>query len=168
MLRASRRPLNRLALAILVSLAVLAVAVAPVLADAPAPNKATAKFDLSGMCKHQRAGFVRFGGIYHLLGVHVDANGAKRLFLDANGSIIQGPVIETDTLWIRTSNDGDQARFAFSTDGEIFHRFGPDFTLQFGKWTGDRLGFFCWNDNVAAGHVDIDFFNYDYDGPKEQ
>jgi hypothetical protein len=77
-------------------------------------------------------------------------------------------VIETDTLWIRTTNDGDQARFAFSTGGEIFHRFGPDFTLKFDKWTGDRLGFFCWNDNRAAGYVDVDYFHYDYDGPKEQ
>lgn len=50
MLRVSRRrPLNRLALALLGSLAVLAVAVAPVLADAPAPDKATAKFEVRFM-----------------------------------------------------------------------------------------------------------------------
>jgi len=131
-------------------------------------GKATAKFDLSGMSKHQRAGFVRFGGIYHLLGVHVDAKGVKRLFFNANGTITQGPEIEADTLWIRTTNEGDRARFAFSTDGKTFENFGSVFTLKFGKWTGDRLGFFCWNDNKSAGYVDIDYFHYDYDGPKRK
>jgi beta-xylosidase len=131
-------------------------------------GKATAKFDLSGMSRHQRAGFVRFGGIYHLLGVHVDPNRAKRLFFDADGTISQGPVIETNILWIRTTNHGDKARFFFSTDGSTYQAFGPDFTIKFGKWTGDRLGFFCWNDIKAEGHIDIDYFHCDYDGPKEQ
>ena len=37
---------------------------------------------------------------------------------------------------------------------------------QFGMWTGDRLGFFCWNDSEPQGHIDVDWFRYDYDGPK--
>ncbi|MFW6170972.1 MAG: hypothetical protein ACODAD_10820 [Planctomycetota bacterium] len=71
-----------------------------------------------------------------------------------------------DRLWIRTVNEGNQARFLWSTDGETFSRFGPEFTLEFGRWTGDRLGFFCWNDQRDAGHVDIDGFRYQYDDPK--
>jgi|GEM_PF-2857981 len=65
-----------------------------------------------------------------------------------------------------TGSWGDQARFAYSTDGESFRRFGPEFTIKFGNWCGDRLGFYCWNDNIIAGYVDIDYFHYDYDGPK--
>ena len=38
-------------------------------------GEALAKFDLSGMKPGQRAGFVRFGGVYHLLGVHVEPDG---------------------------------------------------------------------------------------------
>ena len=75
-------------------------------------------------------------------------------------------MVENDDLWIRTTNDGDQATFAYSFDGERFVGMGPTFSLRFGMWTGDRLGFFCWNDHQAVGHVDIDFFHYDYDGPK--
>ena len=75
-------------------------------------------------------------------------------------------MIEATTLYVRTTNDGDQARFAWSTDGPKFHDFSPTFTLKFGQWTGDRLGFFCWNDSEPQGHIDVDWFRYDYDGPK--
>jgi hypothetical protein len=114
----------------------------------------------------QRAGFVRFGGVYHLLGVRVDDDGNRRLFFDAGDELTDGPAIDGHELWIRTTNDEDQAGFAFSTDGERFERFGPTFTVRFGKWTGDRLGFFCWNDREDSGHIDIDYFHYEYDGPK--
>jgi beta-xylosidase len=129
-------------------------------------GEATARLDLSGMRAGQWAGFVRFGGVYHLLGVHVDEEGTRRLFFDARGQVTAGPVIDADTLWIRTSNDGDQARFAWSTDEQTFHELGPTFTIEFGKWTGDRLGFFCWSDRAPEGHLDVDWFRYQYDGPK--
>jgi len=129
-------------------------------------GEAVARFDLSGMVPGQRAGFVRFGGVYHLLGVHVGDDGAKRLFFDGNGELADGPALAVDDLWIRTINDGNQARFAYSTDGAAYSDVSPVFRLKFGKWTGDRLGFFCWNDQKEAGHIDIDWFHYDYDGPK--
>jgi len=128
-------------------------------------GEATARFDLSGMAPGQRAGFVRFGGVYHLLGVVVDESSARRLFFNADGQETRGPVIEGDELWIRTTNDGDRARFQYSLDGETFAPYGPTFTLKFGKWTGDRLGFFCWNDRREAGQLDVDWFRYEYDGP---
>ena len=134
-------------------------------------GQAEAKFDLAGMKPGQRAGFVRFGGVYHLLGVHVDGDGTRRLFFDANGRRTAGPIVDADALWIRTTNDGDQARFGWSTDGRAFRDFCPAFTIRFGKWTADRLGFFCWNektdDPTVAGHIDVDCFQYDYDGPKQ-
>ena len=126
------------------------------------------KLDLSGMKPGQHAGFVRFSIVYHLLGIRMDTDGAKRLIFNADGQITEGPVIETDVLWIRTVNQGDQARYAYSTDGESFTRFGPEFMIKFGNWCGDRLGFYCWNDTTAVGYVDIDYFHYDYDGPKGQ
>ena len=123
------------------------------------------KLDLSGMRPGQQGGFVRFSDIYHLFGVRTDGNNVRRLFLDANGQVTDGPVIETTTLWIRTANDGDLAHFAYSTDGTTFIRFGAEFTIKFGNWCGDRLGFFCWN-NKNEGCIDVDYFHYDYDGPK--
>ncbi len=129
-------------------------------------GEAVAKFDLSGMKPGQRGGFVRFGGVYHLFGVKIQDDGSKKIFFNANGDLEEGPEIDSNDLWIRTVNEGDQARFAYSTDGQAYTNFGPVFTIKFGKWTGDRLGFFCWNDRKETGHLDIDWFHYDYDGPK--
>jgi len=125
-----------------------------------------AKIDLSGMKPGQRAGFARFSDVYHLLGVRVDEAGARRLFFSANGKVTDGPAVAGDTLHVRTFNDANQARYEYSTDGRTFTRVGPTFTIRFGNWCGDRLGFFCWNTRAAAGHIDVDYFRYDYDGPK--
>jgi hypothetical protein len=126
------------------------------------------KLDLSGMKPGQQAGFVRFSVDYHLCGVRVADTGQKRLFFNMNGQLLDGPVIEADTLWIRSENDGPKARFAWSFLDGSTRRYdrSPGFTVRFGKWCGDRLGFFCWNEKRAEGHVDIDYFHYDYDGPK--
>jgi len=127
---------------------------------------AVAKFDISGMKPGQRAGFVRFGGVFHLLGVYAGENGARKLFfMDKDGREIRGDTISGRHLFVRTINKRDRAKFEYSTDGKIFRRFGPEFTIKFGSWTGDRLGFFCWNESAEQGYLDIDWFHYDYDGP---
>ena len=128
---------------------------------------ATAKFDISNMVSGQRAGFVRFGGVFHLCGIYMDDAGNRNLFfMNKDGEEARGLVIEGNQLLIRTSNDANKASFEYSLDGKTFERFGPEFTLQFGKWTGDRLGFFCWNEKEEKGFIDVDWFTYDYDGPK--
>lgn len=130
-------------------------------------GSASAKFDLSQMATGQRAGFVRYGGVYHLLGVRADDSGKRILFfMDKVGKETSGPEIKSNQLVIRTSNKGNQAFFEYSTNGKNFKRFGPEFTIAFGKWTGDRLGFFCWNEKQEKGSIDVDWFTYDYDGPK--
>ncbi|MWW23258.1 glycoside hydrolase family 43 protein [Algibacter lectus] len=128
---------------------------------------AVAKFDISQMAIGQRAGFVRFGGVYHVLGIYVDNLGGRNLFyVNKDGEETKGPKIKSNDLFIRTSNTGNQAYFEYSLDGNKYEKFGPQFTLKFGNWTGDRLGFFCWNDKEDQGVIDIDWFTYDYDGPK--
>ncbi len=128
---------------------------------------AVAKFDLAGMQPGQQAGFVRFGGVFNLLGVQVDDQGTRQLFYMSNDdATVQCPEITGSTLYIKTSNQGNQATYSYSTDRKSFQRFGPAFTIAFGKWTGDRLGFFCWNEKQEKGYIDVDWFTYDYDGPK--
>ena len=128
---------------------------------------AIAKFDISKMTSGQRAGFVRFGGVYNLLGIHVDDSGNRNLFyIGHKGEETKGAKINSDDLFIKTSNIGNQAYYEYSLDGKNYERFGPDFTIKFGNWTGDRLGFFCWNEQEEKGAIDIDFFTYAYDGPK--
>lgn len=128
---------------------------------------AVAKFDLAGMAPGQLAGFVRYGGVFHLLGATVDAAGVRHLFfMDKKGERTIGPELKGNDLYVRTSNVSNQATYEYSLDGETFERFGPTFTIEFGKWTGDRLGFFCWNELSEQGYIDVDWFTYDYDGPK--
>ncbi len=128
---------------------------------------AVAKFDFSGMKPGQLGGFVRYGGVYHLLGVMVKEDGKRYLFfMDKLANITMGPEIKSKKLYVRTSNKSKLATFEYSLNGKKFERFGPEFTLEFGNWTGDRLGFFTWNEKAEQGHIDVDWFTYDYDGPK--
>jgi beta-xylosidase len=128
---------------------------------------AVARFDMAGMKPGQRAGMVRFGGVYHLLGVRVDDAGRRQLFFQDNaGKETAGPELTGDSLYVRTVNSGDQAYFETSEDGQAFTRLGPEFTLVFGAWTGDRIGFFCWNEKAEAGWLDVDYLHYNYDGPR--
>ncbi|MGJ8694203.1 MAG: glycoside hydrolase family 43 protein [Thalassotalea sp.] len=128
---------------------------------------AVAKFDISGMAPNQLAGFVRYGGVFNLLGVEMSTDGKKHLFyMDAMSKKTVGPELTSNDLYIRTSNARNQATYEYSFNGQDFKAFGPTFTIAFGKWTGDRLGFFSWNEKEDAGHIDVDWFTYDYDGPK--
>jgi beta-xylosidase len=129
---------------------------------------AVSKIELSGMKPHQVGGFVRFGGTYNLLGVEVDENGKRNLFyMDSMSNKTTGPEIVGNDLYVRTTNVSNQAIFEYSLDGVSFSYFGPVFTISFGKWTGDRLGFFTWSTREEeSGYIDIDWFEYDYEGPK--
>jgi len=128
----------------------------------------TAKVDISGMKPGQQAGFCRHSGQFVLLGVRVSHGGVKKLIFNNNGKVKEGPVIRKDLIYYRTQNDGNQAFYEYSLDGRKFRRFGGPFQLQFGRWRGDRPGFYCWNDKSPTGHIDIDYFHYDYDGPKRR
>ena len=129
---------------------------------------ATAKVDISGMKPGQQAGFCRHSGQFVLFGIRVDEDGDRQLTFDNNGKMEEGPIIRGDVIYYRTKNDGNQAFYEYSLDGDRFKKFGEPFLLQFGRWRGDRLGFYCWNDERPAGHIDIDYFHYDYDGPKRR
>ena len=124
---------------------------------------ATAKIDTSGMVAGQKAGFTRLGGVHHLLGILVEKTGEKRIYFESSaGTFLAGPVLEQDILYIRSVNDGYKAKFSYSYDNVDFTSFGPEFTLEFGRWLGERLGLYTYNENIEAGYIDIEWFHYDY------
>ena len=127
---------------------------------------ATARFDLAGMRPGMRAGFCHHSGQFALLGVRVAADGTRRIEFDRNGEVTAGPEPAGDVLFVRTVIDGPRARYAYGYDGKQWTDLGDWFPLVFGRWKGDRLGFYCWNDTADTGHLDVDWFTYDYDGPK--
>ncbi len=127
---------------------------------------AVTRIDIGAMAPHQQGGLCHHSGRYFLCGVKVDADGAKRIYADLDGRRTQGPVVEADIVYFRTDIEQGLAWFSYGLDGEEWTRIGDKFEIAFGNWRGDRLGFYCWNDKKPAGHVDIDYFRYDYDGPK--
>ncbi len=126
----------------------------------------TVKVDISGMKPGQQAGFCHHSGQYVLLGIRVWGDGSKRLIFNNDGKETLGPVITKNEIYYRTNIDGIQADFSYSLDGKSWIPFGDRFMLEFGRWRGDRLGFYCWNDGTDSGHIDVDWFHYEYDGPK--
>ena len=119
------------------------------------------------VCANQAHGSaIRHSGQFILMGISVDNDGNKRLIFNNNGKAKQGPLIQQDIIYYRTQNDANQAFFEYSLDGKTFKPFGDPFQLKFGRWRGDRLGFYCWNDKWTGGYIDIDYFHYNYDGPK--
>jgi beta-xylosidase len=126
---------------------------------------ATAKLDFSGMKPNQVAGFCHHSGVYYLLGVRADSAGSRRLFLNLNGKMTEGPKLKADIVWMRTEMEAGEAFFEYSLDGKKYRRFGPKFPLKFGRWRGDRIGFFCWNEKKPAGHLDVDWYRYRFHGP---
>ena len=133
-------------------------------------GQATVKTDIRGMKPGQFAGFGHHSGQYVLIGVNVDADGTKRLVYSRNGKSERGPAIASGDVYFRTDNRADRATFSYSFDGENWERFGPEFPLQFGNWRGNRLTLFSYNvltdEAEHAGYFDVDYFHYDYDGPK--
>lgn len=130
---------------------------------------ATARIDISGMRPGQQAGFCRHSGQYVLCGIRVQDDGTKKLIFNHDGKQTLGPAVRGDVIYFRTRNNGAQAGFTYSLDGKIWTKFGKPFRIIFGRWRGDRIGFYCWNDRTddpaKAGHIDVDWFRYDYDGP---
>jgi beta-xylosidase len=132
-------------------------------------GQVTAKINIEGMVAGQFAGLCRFSGQYVLLGIKANEAGEKQLIFQHNQDVITGPFLTANTVYLRSNNVGRDAYFSYGTDGKNWERFGPDFLLTFGRWRGDRLGFFCWNENndEKKGFIDIDWFHYDaYDGPR--
>jgi beta-xylosidase len=124
---------------------------------------AAAKIDISGMAIGQKAGFVRFGGNYNMIGILVDAEGNRRIYYESDTGMTEfGPIVEKDLIYLRTTNDGYKAQFYYSSDGEKYVPFGPKFDLRFGDWLGDRLGIYCFNEQSERGHIDVDWFHYTY------
>ncbi len=126
---------------------------------------AETRMDISGMAAGQQAGFCHHSGQYVLIGIRVADNGTRRLVFNHDGAERLGPEIDADTISFRSVMDGDHASFWYATTGERWIPFGGAFRLTFGRRRGDRLGFCCWNEKAGAGHVDIDWFRYSYDGP---
>jgi beta-xylosidase len=126
---------------------------------------ATVKMDISQMADGQAAGLCQYGGRYAWLGVAQEA-GVRWLTYNHNGTGTRGPAVAGALVWLQTSISADgNATWAYSLDGRTFTPFGGRYRLEWAGYRGSRLGIFTYNDDGEAGFVDVDAFQYDFDGP---
>ena len=124
---------------------------------------ATAEISLEGIKKHQIAGLCRFSMDFSVLGAAIK-NGNKRIRLIIGNDTIWGPVIDSDKIWVRTTNLGSKATFSYSLDGNTWSDIGSEYTYKAGfrKWMGDRIGFCSYSDKKDNGYLDVGWFLYEY------
>ncbi len=122
------------------------------------------KMDISGMAIGQEAGLVHFNGgkDYCTFGV-IQTEKGKLLKYNDNDKISTGETINTSTIWIRSVIDNqDVNSYFYSTDGITFQPYGGKYNLKWGRFRGDNIGIYNYNNLEEKGYVDIDWFHYQF------
>ncbi|MBC7914846.1 MAG: hypothetical protein H7Y07_12070 [Pyrinomonadaceae bacterium] len=131
-----------------------------------AANEVIVKLDLLGMADGQKAGLTHFGRSYSTIGVICDGK-KKKIEFNVTGNSTFGPELPGNNLWLKSTWALDGiSQYYYSTDGKKYTSFGKPYQMAWGSYRGDRLGIYSYNNKADAGYVDVDFFQYDYAGPK--
>ena len=134
-------------------------------------NVMTTKFDVSGMAAGQEAGLHVSAGHNHVIGIKQDEAGNKQLFYksDTNNKeaivVVKGAMLNQNEVWLQAKIENGLATFFYSLDGKKYFQMGDQNQLFFSGFTPNMVGFYTKN-SVEKGFVDVDWFTYDYDGPK--
>lgn len=133
-------------------------------------NVMTAKFDLSGMEKGQEVGFHISALVNYVIGVKKNETGEQSLFFKhapARGEVkvINGPALNQQEIWFRSTVDNGLAHFFYSLDGKTFLPLGEEVRLLFSGFITNMVGFYS-KQPEEKGFLDVDWITYDYDGPK--
>ncbi|MBC8054266.1 MAG: glycoside hydrolase 43 family protein [Sphingobacteriaceae bacterium] len=131
-------------------------------------NEVIIKLDLKGMADGQKAGLTHFGRSYSAIGAICDGT-TKKLEFNVKGTSTIGPVLTGNNLWLKSTWGLDGlSQYYYSTDGKKYISFGGPYQMAWGSYRGDRLGVYNYNNKAEAGYIDVDFFCYDYAGPKKK
>ena len=134
-------------------------------------NVMTAKFDFSGMANGQEGGLHISAGDNNAIGVKKDDSGKMHLFFKSDAArrkgmvVTQGPALNQTDVWLQSRVENGLATFFYSLDGKAFTQLGDEVRLLFSGFTPNMVGFYTMN-TEENGYVDVDWFKYDYDGPK--
>jgi beta-xylosidase len=121
------------------------------------------KLDASGMADGQIGGLVFYWKNYAQIGV-TQKDGRRNIFFSENGLITEGPELPaTNLAWVRAKiDDQGGGTFAYSLDGKTFKSIATRFAFGWHNYRGTRMGLFTYNDLGGHGHIDFDYFHYDY------
>ncbi|MDA9555463.1 glycoside hydrolase 43 family protein [Pelobium sp.] len=131
-------------------------------------NVMTAKIDFSGMQNGQEGGLHISSGDNNIIGVKKDDSGKMNLFFKINSKdifIVKGEAVNQSNVWFRSTVENGLANFFYSLDGKTFTPLGKQVRLLFVGFTPAMIGFYTKNES-EKGFIDVDWFKYDYDGPK--
>jgi len=135
-----------------------------------APTTATTRIEINGMQDWQEAGLCVAGNNAWMLQV-VQEHGQRRVRVIAGRGgyrTVDGPALTQSTVWLRAESVGNTYHFSYSLDGREFLPIGDKFGATFGDWRGIRLGVFSFNTKADAGHIDVDWFHYEYGQSSKQ
>ena len=116
----------------------------------------------------QEAGLhVSTPGDHNIIGVRKDAKGAMQVFFsgDSDKTSTPGVALNQNDLWLQARVDQGLATFFYSLDGKTFTQLGGEERLRFFGFTPNLVGFYSMN-SEEKGCLDVDWFTYEYDGPK--
>ena len=136
-------------------------------------NVVTAKFNLSGMANGQEGGLHISAGDNNIIGVKKSAKGQMGLFFKSNAgtnkimNVQQWVALNQTDVWLQARVENGLATFFYSLDGQQFARLGGEVRLRFAGFTPNMVGFYSMN-TEETGYMDVDWFKYDYDGPKDK
>lgn len=126
-------------------------------------NNVVVKLDISGMKDGQKAGLSHFGvPHYSTIGIECAGKIRKLVFTNKDQSI-PGPEVAGRYLWL-SSTWGlvGKSSYSYSTDGKVFKPIGQTYQMSWGSYRGDRLAIYNYNSKNDSGHIDVDYFHYDY------
>lgn len=134
-------------------------------------NVMTAKIDVSNMANGQEAGLHISANDNSCIGVKKNKLGQMNVYFKSDTSIknpiivVTGPQFKQKNIWLRSTVENGIAKFFYSLDGKEFNGLGGEVQLLFSGFTANNVGFYSKN-TVEKGFIDVDWFKYDYDGPK--
>lgn len=126
----------------------------------------TVKMDLKGMVEGQEAGISHFATYYFNLGVVKKGQATYGIIENQNGTVMSLGTIDSDAVWLRCLMNQDKGIYEYSTDGKHFIRSKQEFIITAKGFKGDRIGIYNVH-KAGRGYVDVDWFRYSYNGPKE-
>lgn len=147
------------------------------------------KLDTKGMKPGDHAGLSAFQFKYGNVGVRVEDNGAKKVYMAENGAyssdasildsrdkIIEQADLRGDEIYLKAefkfnnvdenfnvSNNIDKVNFFYSYDGSDWIKIGSELSMSYDlkMFTGYRSGIYSYATKDTGGYADIDFFDYE-------
>jgi hypothetical protein len=115
---------------------------------------------IGSLADGQQAGLAHFSKSGGLIGV-CQIQGKRFLVYNNSGTVMQGPELKQDDLWLRSVVDTEGfAHASYSLDGNRYLNFGLPYPLNWANYRGDRIGLYRFNDFKEEGHVDFTAFYY--------